>query len=268
MARNVTKQSISVPWTTASVPSGARHNNRGLLLAATALTLALWYVPGATILLYPIRLFVTFVHESGHALAAVATGGWVQSLTVRSDGSGVTMTQTAPWALGIVYSAGYLGSAAFGALLLQVGRFSRSPAAGRAALYAAAAGILAFTLLWAHNPFTNGFTLVVGLLLAAALFLLARFTSPRGAEFIAAFLAVQCILNAFVDLRNLLFLTSHHLGDNDAVFMSQQYPLPPVFWALLWAALALAILGISLRSYWRGTSASPAQRASRARAVI
>ena len=43
------------------------------LLMATAATLALWYVPYSNYILYPLRLFVTFLHESGHALAGAAT---------------------------------------------------------------------------------------------------------------------------------------------------------------------------------------------------
>ena len=60
-----------------------------LLLLATAITLVLWFLPYADYLVYPIRLFVTFIHESSHALIAVLTGGSVQSLTIASDGSGV-----------------------------------------------------------------------------------------------------------------------------------------------------------------------------------
>src|SRR5579883_3155868 len=102
---------------------------RRLLALATLATLVLWWAPYSNVILYPIRLFVTFVHESGHALMAIATGGSVESLTVRSNGSGVTMTLGGiPW---LVLSGGYLGSTVFGALLLQVGRISRSANWGR-----------------------------------------------------------------------------------------------------------------------------------------
>ena len=53
-----------------------------LLLLATAITLVLWFLPLAEYLVYPIRLFVTFIHESSHALVAVITGWSVQSLTI------------------------------------------------------------------------------------------------------------------------------------------------------------------------------------------
>ena len=60
-----------------------------LLLVATVATIVLWFIPYAEYLVYPIRLFVTFIHESSHAIVAFLTGGSVQSLTIASDGSGV-----------------------------------------------------------------------------------------------------------------------------------------------------------------------------------
>ena len=70
--------------------SAFAKRSRTLLLWATLITLALNFVPYASLLLYPLRLFITFVHESGHALAFTLTGGDVQSLAVHPDTSGVT----------------------------------------------------------------------------------------------------------------------------------------------------------------------------------
>lgn len=235
-----------------AVPPHVR--SRRMLLTATLVTVALMFLPYSEYLLYPLRLFVTFVHESGHALASVLTGGSVDYIQLRPDTSGVTYTSNPLWTRWIVLSGGYLGATLFGALLLQVGRLSRLREAGRTALYVMSFAMLAVTLLWTLNPLKSGiFTPVVGLLLAAGLWGLARYSTSRTAEFLAAFLAVQCSLDALMDLRNLLFITSHNLGDNDAKFMSDVYLLPPVFWAVLWAGIAVAILGLSLFSYWRAT---------------
>jgi hypothetical protein len=224
--------------------------SRSLLLIASAITVALMFLPYSNILLYPLRLFVTFVHESGHAMAAIISGGSVESLTVSPNGEGLTMTRGTPWFAWLVLSGGYLGTTIFGALLLQVGRLKRWQNAGRATLYAAAAFLLTVTLLWGHS---NPFTLLAGIVLAALIGGLARFSTPRVADFIASFLAVQCCLNALGDLRILLYLTTNTHVDNDAVFMQQQYLLPAVFWASLWAVMAVIILALALRSYWRGT---------------
>jgi hypothetical protein len=236
----------------ASVTSEASLRSRKLLLIATAITVALTFLPAPyNIVLYPIRLFVTFIHESGHAMAAVLTGGSVASLTVFSNGEGVTQTYQPIWATWLVLSGGYLGTTIFGALMLQVGRLGRWQNAGRITLYACALCLLLVTLLWGHS---NPFTLIAGIVLAALIGALARLATPQAADFIASFLAAQCCLNALGDLRILLYLTTNAPGrDNDAVFMQQHYLLPAVFWAVLWAGMAVIILSLALRSYWRAT---------------
>src|SRR5436305_7765037 len=95
------------------------------LLAAAALSILLWYVPFAWVLSYPFKLFVTFIHEGGHALAAVLTGNSVRSLSVNIDTSGLTETMVAPggfFSQLFISSAGYLSAIGFGALLLWLVR--------------------------------------------------------------------------------------------------------------------------------------------------
>src|ERR1043166_7258001 len=98
-----------------------------LLVVATLVTIALWFIPYAEYLVYPIRLFVTFIHESSHALIAVLTGGAVQSLSISSDGSGVVYSMPSGWfGQVLTSSAGYVGTAVFGVILLFLIRRSYS----------------------------------------------------------------------------------------------------------------------------------------------
>src|SRR6266404_6594285 len=100
------------------VSDDARPQAITLLLAA-GLSIALWFIPFAEILSYPFRIFVTFIHEGGHALAALLTGNSVQSLSVAMNASGETYTtQGGMFSQMFVSSAGYLGAMSFGALLL------------------------------------------------------------------------------------------------------------------------------------------------------
>src|SRR3954462_12171697 len=96
------------------------------LLVAAALSIALWFVPYASLLTYPFQLFVTFIHEGGHALAAVLTGNSVRSLSVAIDTSGLTETLTSAeggfFSRMLISSAGYIGAISFGALLLWLVR--------------------------------------------------------------------------------------------------------------------------------------------------
>lgn len=72
-----------------------------------------------TLLLYPVTMLVTFLHEFGHAMGAILTGGRVEGLQVNSDGSGYTTTLGG--SPGIVLIGGYLGSAILGNLLFRIG---------------------------------------------------------------------------------------------------------------------------------------------------
>ena len=54
----------------------ARPQAMTLLVAAT-LSVVLWFIPYAEILTYPFRIFVTFINEGGHAIAALLTGNSV-----------------------------------------------------------------------------------------------------------------------------------------------------------------------------------------------
>src|SRR5262245_39011754 len=87
-------------------------------LLAFVIVFILWNVPQLDFILYPVRLFVTFIHESGHALAALLSGGRVAGLTGFPDGSGVTTTfGGSRW---LILPAGYLGAALFGAVLFYI----------------------------------------------------------------------------------------------------------------------------------------------------
>src|SRR5438105_7970958 len=117
------------------ISADARPQVRTLLIAA-AITIALWYIPFLSVLSYPFTLFVTFIHEGGHALAALLTGNSVQSLSVSTNGTGETYTtQGGTFSQMFVSSAGYLGAMAFGAVLLV---FIRRAVAARETLFVCA----------------------------------------------------------------------------------------------------------------------------------
>ena len=231
-----------------SVPRVARdaRPQARTLLIALAVTVLLWFLPFADLVTYPIRLFVTFVHEGGHALAALLTGNRVLGLQVAPGGGGLTYTTSRGFLAGLlVASAGYLGAMAYGTLLLVL---VRRAVAARAVLGGTAVLVLFLTLAFGWG---SAFTLVVGVLLAAGLIAAGRFLSPRGANYLVAFLAVQCVMGALFDLRTLLFLSRPFAGgaQTDAANMARVTGIPAFVWAVLWALLALAMLVAALRAY-------------------
>jgi hypothetical protein len=231
----------------------ARPQATALLIAA-ALSVALWFVPFASLLTYPFKLFVTFIHEGGHALAAVLTGNSVRSLSVAVDASGLTETSVAPGGFSsqlFISSAGYLGAILFGALLLWLVRLrvkARVVLAGSALLVAGLTLVFGFIV-----PLTDfslqPFTVLAGVGVAAALLAAARYLPLRAANFLVGFLAVQCVLNAVFDLKNLAVLSLTSGASTDAGNMAAATGVPAVVWALLWIAVAFVILSVAMRAY-------------------
>src|SRR5215510_2302265 len=104
----------------------ARPQAMTLLIAAT-ISVLLWFIHYAEVLTYPFRIFVTFIHEGGHAIAALLTGNSVASLSVAMNASGETYTTEGGLISQVlISSSGYLGSMIFGALLLILIRKSIS----------------------------------------------------------------------------------------------------------------------------------------------
>ena len=239
-----------------SISRDARPQATTLLIAA-AISIGLWFIPFAEMLTYPFRIFVTFIHEGGHALAALVTGNSVASLSVAMNASGETYTsQGGFFSQILVASAGYLGSMAFGALLLVLIRRS---VAARVVLIGSAAIVFALTLIFGlFKPLVTGnslsgipFTLVAGVLLSIGLVALAKFASPRVATFFVSFLAVQCVLNALLDLKTVFFLSSPFAPSvpTDAINMASATGIPAIFWTIVWIGIAFGILWFVMRLY-------------------
>jgi hypothetical protein len=223
----------------------------GFLLGASALTVVLWFIPFAGLLVYPFRLFVTFIHEGGHALATLITFGSVEYISIHADGSGLTYSRGGLALL--VSSAGYLSSTAYGASLLALCRQGRN---AKMVLAITAATILGMTVF-----FVSGlFGWITGILLTAGLIFIALASSARVAHFSLSFLAVQCCLNALYDLNTLFVLSATTRAQSDAVNMQRLTYIPAIFWALLWLGLSIIVLGLALRSYVKrgGSSVSEA----------
>ena len=239
------------------ISADARPQVRMLIIAAV-ITIALWYIPIVGWLAYPFRIFVTFIHEGGHALAALLTGNSVGSLSVALDGSGETYTSQGNFLSQMfVSSAGYVGATAFGALLLIL---IRRAVASRIVLVGSAALILLLTLVFGlFKPVISGlatswwgipFTLVAGIALAAGLLAVAKYAKPNVASFFVSFLAVQCVLNAIFDLKTIFSLSiPGSTQPTDAQNMAAATGVPAMFWAIVWIGLSLVILTGAMRFY-------------------
>jgi hypothetical protein len=225
---------------------------RSLLLALLAfvLVLILWQVPSLSAILYPFRFFVTTIHELGHGLAALISGGHFIQYQVFESGAGVATTAGgSPW---LVLPAGYVGTALFGAALLWLANRTKHTKGISVAL----GGLfLLLTVLFARSlP-----AILAGGIIGLALILIGRRGNITVNTFTLNLLAIMTGLNAVLDLWALLRNPS--LGTigpsggtpNDALAAAQTLGiLPEVGWALLWTGIALALLGLSVyTTFWR-----------------
>ncbi|MEZ4668066.1 MAG: M50 family metallopeptidase [Anaerolineae bacterium] len=220
------------------------RSDRRLLLTLLAMVAVfiLWNVPQLDFILYPFRLFVTYVHEAGHGTAALITGGRFQGFEVMSNGAGQAITAGGTrW---LILPAGYLGAALFGAVLFYINnRFHYS----RLLAVALGVGLIVFSVWFGRIALLS---LVVGIAFGAVLILLGLRANDYVNGFVLNILAMLTGLNAVLDVWLLINNSDANLGTirNDAAaFSAEIAPLiPGAVWAFLWALLALVMVGVSV----------------------
>ena len=223
-----------------SARSGPPVNVPTALLIALIVSLAIWIVPGANVLLLPIHPYLTFVHESWHVLVALLTGGQVSGVHLFGlVGGGVT--NTVGGNLLLIASAGYVGSAITGSVFLAL---LPQPGALRFALLLQYLWLVVVALRWDHDINAWLYLLVFG----GVLYLLANKLPERWFAVAMGFLALQLALAVIGDLRTLLFLSAFSTAHSDALVAAQVTHLPRLFWAILWSAISGVLLFFAFRS--------------------
>lgn len=222
----------------------ALFRQRALVIAVLAfvVVLILWRIPALDFILYPIRLFVTFVHEAGHGIAALITGGHFENFRVDPSGAGVALT-SGGWRW-LILPAGYLGAALFGALLFYLANTVPFP---RTISLVLALLVAVITLLFTSILSTAW---LVGLAFALILLALWRYADRSVNLFVLDVLAMLTGLNAVLDLTGLIGNINASIGviQNDAAAFSRDVApiLPGVVWAVLWAVIAVIMLGAAV----------------------
>ncbi len=200
-----------------------------------------------TPLLWPVNLFVTFVHEAGHSLAALITGGKVIHFEVSPNGSG--LARTAGGYRALILPAGYLGAALFGSALFFL--TSRNPKWTRGLSVFLGLSIIILTVLYAAPDQAGNLTAnVIGIGFGIAMVALG-WLAPRIVNvFLLNTLAILTGLHAVMDLSILVRYPDAGIGDlmNDAAAFSAEYTplLPGSVIAFIWAAIALLMLGAAV----------------------
>jgi hypothetical protein len=184
-----------------------------------------------TVVAYPFRVFVVFLHEISHGLAAVLTGGRIVSIGLSVYEGGVCVTQGG-WRF-VVLSAGYLGSLLWGALFLLLGgRRRRAP------------GVIAliglFTLIVTLVYVRTWFGFLYGLLAAGAFMLVATKLKPAASEILLAAIGVMSVLYAVWDISSDVLLRS--IPCSDAAALATLTRIPGFVWGVLWVLASIWVI--------------------------
>jgi hypothetical protein len=203
-----------------------------LPLALAGAVLLLW----DTFVVYPFRLFVVFLHEISHGLAAVATGGSIVSIGLSFDEGGVCLTRGG-WPF-LILNAGYLGSLLWGALFLLLGgRRARA----RSVIAVVGVFTLAVTLVYVRTWFGFSYGLAAALVLLAV----AAHLKPAVSETLLAAIGATSVLYAVWDVASDVLL--RHSGQSDAAALARLTGVPALVWGVAWIAVSAAVLVSVLR---------------------
>ncbi|MBD3664856.1 M50 family metallopeptidase [Sulfitobacter aestuariivivens] len=202
------------------------------LIAITIVIFALWQTP----VVLPLKIFVVFLHELSHGLAAVLTGGEIEELSLSPQQGGHAVTRGGNRFA--ILTAGYLGSLFLGVVLLL---FALRSNLDRYATAICGIVMLVVTALFMREVFPVLFCLATGAVLLA----------------IAAYLPhdVNDMVLRVIGLSSLIYVPYDIFDDtiaraglkSDAYMLAEAYGGSAMIWGVLWLGISLGVIALCLR---------------------
>jgi len=221
----------------------SRGKRRLHFLAGLAVyVIAVWFL-WDTVFAWPVQMFVVLLHELSHGVVAIATGGTIREIGLSPDQGGFCRCPGGNAFLTL--SAGYLGSLAWGALFIEVGRSGGRTS--RVLLGLLGAGILALGLLTVRS----GFAILLCLAAGAALVLAAFRLAAGGRELLLTALGLTSCLYAVLDIKS--DILDRPGLPSDATALARMTGIPALVWGLAWIAVSLVVCAWLLRRAWSRT---------------
>ncbi|HUQ05755.1 MAG TPA: M50 family metallopeptidase [Kofleriaceae bacterium] len=224
-------------------------------------TLALYKVPGLHFIATPLLYLSTLVHEMGHGVGALLSGGEWADFHMFKDGSGYARTtRGSDFAMALTCAAGLVGPAVAAAVFMAMGLRARL---ARYALGATGAFFALSLVLWVRGSFGVAFVAIV----AAACLGIALKASHETARIALLFFATQLALSVY-SRGDYLFedYVDGQMSDgkrtaSDVQMMSDALGMPYWFWGLTCAAFSAAVLLGALWLYMRQPRIRPSRPA-------
>jgi len=201
----------------------------GIVLAVYGILLLLAGHYGRAVI-YPVNLFVTVLHELGHALGGIISGGKVEYVQINADGSGKASILGGS-AL-IILMGGYLGSAIFGNIIFYIG--VKAGKLARTTLYVLGGFMLLSGVIWFSHLFSTLTLFVFG----GALITLAH----------KQWIMREALM--FLGLASLIYIIrDFNVGPSSdlALYASIIKIIPAGIWMYIWLGLVLVMTYFNLR---------------------
>jgi hypothetical protein len=221
--------------------------------------------PFVQLIMAPLDLFTTFLHEMGHVIACLCTGGTVQSMTILPGKEVAGWTNCVGGDPFFIGQAGYLGATFFSCILILVSRFWKM---SNVILL-----LIGFFIGYcAPNLMTDHTSVIISFFLTTAFVIFAFQLSARDARLIVLFVALNVAFNSLLDVKlvtevaigasgpvssatanqtltnatdALALATDATANATDATAVAAVSPMSAKFWSSLWAVLSMLMLGFT-----------------------
>lgn len=183
-----------------------------------------------TLFVYPLKIFVVFMHEVSHGLAAIATGGRILEIQINPQQGGHALTQGGSrfWTL----TAGYLGSLLWGGIILLLAARTRLD---KAISILIGLGMVAISIGLGESTFTYLFGIGFGVALIAIGFYLPEAVN----DWVLRIIGVTSCLYAILDIKSDVLDRSNLRSD--ARMLSEVTGIATEIWGVLWILIAIAL---------------------------
>ena len=185
-----------------------------------------------TQVVYPLKIFVVFMHEVSHGLAAIATGGSIKEIQIvaQEGGHAITAGGSRFWIL----TAGYLGSLMWGGLILILAARTQLSKLISAVI---GMGMILISLFYLRNTF--GFLFGIGF--GGALIVVGRLLPESINEWLLRVIGFTSCLYAILDIKSDVIDRAHLRSDARMLHEEITPYIPTVVWGVLWMVIAIVV---------------------------
>ena len=184
-----------------------------------------------TVLMYPLKLFVVFMHEVSHGLAAIATGGEIVKIEVNQYQGGMALTKGGSrfWTL----TAGYLGSLLWGGIILL---FAARTHLDKGISVLIGIGMIVISIGFGSDIFTY----IFGIGFGVVLILFGIFLPEVVNDWMLRIIGVTSCLYAILDIKSDVLDRSHL--QSDARMLSEEIGVfSTEVWGIFWIFIAIVL---------------------------